>query len=116
MLRRGNVLAIGAYEAVWLFVGFDLPTLTKEDRKRAHRFRQDLLDLGFSMFQLSFYKYYFPSHQKAESVAKRIENLIPANGKVCVFFITDKQFGMIKTYCGGKIKAEYPPEQGLLFL
>lgn len=109
-------MPVGAYEAVWLFVGFDLPTLTKEDRKRANRFRRDLLDLGFSMFQLSFYVYYFPSHQKAESCAKKIERFVPLNGKVCVFFITDKQFGMIKTYFGGKRKHEYPPEQGLLFL
>lgn len=109
-------MAIGAYEAVWLFVGFDLPTLTREDRRRANRFRQELLDLGFTMFQLSFYTYYFPSHQKAESVTKKIEGLVPPNGKVCVFFITDKQFGLIKTYHGGRRKIEFPPEQGLLFI
>ena len=108
-------MAVGVYEAVWLFVGFDLPTLTKEDRRHAGRFRQELLNLGFSMFQLSFYSYYFTSHQKAEVVAKKIERIVPPNGKVCVFFITDKQFGMIKTYYGGKRCKEYPPEQGLLF-
>ena len=48
-------MAVGVYEAVWLFVGFDLPTLTKEDRRRASNFRKDLLDMGFRMFQLSFY-------------------------------------------------------------
>lgn len=40
-------MSVGAYESVWLFVGFDLPTLTKEDRRRASNFRKDLLDMGF---------------------------------------------------------------------
>ena len=35
-------MAVGVYEAVWLFVAFDFPTLTKDDRRRASRFRNDL--------------------------------------------------------------------------
>ena len=62
-------MSVGAYESVWLFVGFDLPTLKKEDRRRASNFRKDLLDMGFRMFQLSFYTYYFRSKQQAETVA-----------------------------------------------
>ena len=58
-------MAVGVYEAVWLFVAFDFPTLTKDDRRRASRFRNDLLDMGFSMFQLSFYAYYLKSKQQA---------------------------------------------------
>lgn len=108
-------MAIGAYEAVWLFVGFDLPTLTNSDRKRASRFRNDLLNLGFQMFQLSFYSYYFTSKAQADTVATRIENLVPQNGTVSIFFITDKQFGMIRTIYGGKSISNEPPEQGLLF-
>ena len=65
-------MAVGVYEAVWLFVAFDLPTLTKDDRRRASRFRNDLLDMGFSMFQLSFYAYYLKSKQQAETIAKAI--------------------------------------------
>lgn len=109
-------MAVGAYEAVWLFVGFDLPTLTNVDRKRASRFRNDLLDLGFRMFQLSFYSYYFTSKAQADTVASRIERLVPPNGSVSIFYITDKQFAMIRTFYGGKVKENEEPEQGLLFL
>ncbi len=109
-------MAVGVYEAVWLFVGFDLPTLTKEDRRRASNFRKDLLDMGFRMFQLSFYTYYFRSKQQAETVADRIEKLVPKNGTVSIFFITDMQFSMIKTFYGGKVIDEVEPEQGLLLL
>lgn len=108
-------MAIGAYEAVWLFVAFDLPTLTTEDRKRASRFRNDLLDLGFRMYQLSFYSYYFTSKVQADTVAERIGRMVPPNGEVSVFFITDKQFSMIRSYYGGKEVENEVPEQGLLF-
>lgn len=108
-------MAVGAYEAVWLFVGFDLPTLTIEDRRRASKFRNSLLDLGFQMFQLSFYSYYFTSKAQADTVANKIEGLVPVKGRVSIFYITDKQFGMIKTFLGGKYTVNEPPEQGLLF-
>ncbi len=108
-------MPIGAYEAVWLFVGFDLPTLTLEDRRRATRFRQDLLDNGFTMFQLSFYSRYFPSKDQADTISSKIGELVPINGTVSIFHITDKQFSMIKTFYGGKRKQLFPPEQGLLF-
>lgn len=108
-------MAIGAYEAVWLFVGFDLPTLTKEDRRRASNFRKSLLDMGFSMFQLSFYSYYFKSKNIADTVAGRIEKLVPQNGSVSIFYITDKQFSMIQTFFGGRVIENTGPEQGLLF-
>lgn len=94
-------MAVGAYEAVWMFVGFDLPTLTCEDRRRATKFRNSLLKLGFQMFQLSLYSYYFTSKARADSVANKIEKLVPLKGHVSVFFITDKQFSMIKTFLGG---------------
>ena len=109
-------MAVGVYEAVWLFVAFDLPTLTKDDRRRASRFRNDLLDMGFSMFQLSFYAYYLKSKQQAETIAKKIRGMVPPKGTVSVFFITDAQFALIQTYVGGNRQDNKEPEQGLLFL
>lgn len=38
---------------MWVFVMFDLPTLTKKDRKDAARFRKDLEKDGFIMHQFS---------------------------------------------------------------
>ena len=80
-------MSVGVYEAVWLFVGFDLPTLTPEDRRHANRFRKNLLELGFKMFQLSFYSYYLASKAQAETIAARIESMVPKNGSVSIFFI-----------------------------
>lgn len=108
-------MPVGKFSAVWLFVSFDLPTLTKDDRRYASRFRNDLLDLGFSMFQLSIYSYYLTSKNIADSIADKIHKMVPPNGHVSIFFITDKQFSMIRNYYGGKKLSLECPEQGLLF-
>ena len=39
----------------WLMVAFDLPVLSKEQRKRATDFRNFLRDDGYSMMQWSVY-------------------------------------------------------------
>jgi CRISPR-associated protein Cas2 len=100
---------------MWLMVGFDLPTQTKEQVRFANRFRNDLLDLGFTRFQFSFYTYFLTSKERADLLATKIARLVPPNGHVCIFFITDKQFGMIRNYYGGRKVSIDVPEQGLLF-
>ncbi len=106
---------LGPYNAMWVQVCFDISTLTKADVKRANRFRNDLLELGFSRFQLSIYNYYVPSKQIADTVAKKIEQIVPPNGQVSILFITDRQFGMAINYYGGQVVDIDCPEQGLLF-
>ena len=46
---------LNQYRSMWVLVFFDLPTNTKTDRKRATKFRKNLLDDGFTMFQFSIY-------------------------------------------------------------
>ena len=85
---------------MWLMVAFDLPTLTKQQRKIANNFRKKLIQSGFTKLQLSVYTYYCESKEKAFQIAKSLEFKVPDNGHITVFFITDKQFGMIKNYYG----------------
>ena len=40
-----------AYRIMWVLVLFDLPTETKKQRSQANRFRKELIDDGFTMFQ-----------------------------------------------------------------
>ncbi|MBS1759172.1 MAG: CRISPR-associated endonuclease Cas2, partial [Bacteroidetes bacterium] len=42
---------LNAYRVMWTLVMFDLPTETKKHRKLAAKFRKDLLQDGFQMFQ-----------------------------------------------------------------
>ena len=49
------VIAISGVKLMWMIVMFDLPVGTDKERKRATKFRNFLLDEGFSMSQFSVY-------------------------------------------------------------
>lgn len=101
---------------MWVLVLFDLPTDTKTDRKRATKFRKELLDDGFGMFQFSIYTRFCASRENANVHIKRIKSILPKNGKVAIMQITDKQFGMIELFYGKtEQKATAPPQQLELF-
>lgn len=93
---------------MWVLVFFDLPTETKTERKVAARFRKDLLDDGFTMFQFSIYLRFSASRENADVHIRRVKNSLPQKGKVGIMMITDKQFGMMEIFYGQK---ETPPEK-----
>lgn len=47
--------SLSGYRIMWVMALFDLPVLTPEERKRATKFREGLLDQGFCMMQFSCY-------------------------------------------------------------
>lgn len=91
---------------MWVFVMFDLPTTTKEDRRFAARFRKDLLDDGFVMMQFSVYRRHCASIENAEVHIERMRRIIPPEGEVSFVIITDHQFSKIKTFWGKKRKPQ----------
>lgn len=93
------------YKAMWIMVAFDLPTLTKNQRRIANNFRKNLISSGFTKLQLSVYSYYCRSKEKAEAISNELKFKVPENGHITIFFLTDKQFGMVKNYYG-KLKVE----------
>lgn len=97
------------YKSMWIMVAFDLPTQTKKQRQIANNFRRNLISCGFTKLQLSIYTYYCNSKEKALGIAENLKFEVPDNGHVTIFFITDKQFGMIKNYYGkAKVEIEQP--------
>jgi len=100
------------YRTMWIMALFDLPVLTKEQRKKATDFRNILLDEGFVMMQLSCYIRYASSKEKADVLAARIGAEIPVD----ILFFTDKQYGMIRTFRGSTlIERARKPDQLQLF-
>jgi CRISPR-associated protein Cas2 len=95
MLERLN-----KYQIMWVFVYFDLPTHTKQDRKRAGDFRKMLLKDGFAMVQYSIYARHCSSRENAEVHKRRVKNQLPQNGDIIIFEITDAQFGNMEFYKG----------------
>lgn len=96
-------LRFNQYRILWVFVLFDLPTETRKERKIAQNFRKYLMKDGFEMFQLSMYIRCCSSHENADVHTARVKFQLPEKGKVAIFRITDKQFGMIELFHGIKL-------------
>ncbi len=109
-------MRLNEYRILWVMVFFDLPTETKKERKAASRFRKDLQEDGFTMFQFSIYVRHCASRENAEVHMRRVRAILPEKGHVCILSITDKQFGMIEIFYAAKI-ADRPdtPQQLELF-
>ena len=86
---------LNAYHIMWLFVMFDLPVLTKKERKDAALFRKNLEKDGFTMHQFSVYIRYCGSLESAQVHIKRVKGFTPEKGHASVLSITDKQYSNI---------------------
>lgn len=106
---------LSGYRLMWVMALFDLPVLTKMERKRATAFRNMLLDEGFVMMQFSCYLRFVASREQAEAVTKRIGRAVPTPGKVDVIWFTDKQYAGIQSFRGSKNKGR-PEEPSQLAL
>lgn len=104
---------LNEYRVLWILVFFDLPTETKKDRKTYARFRKDLLQDGFTMFQFSIYLRHCPSRENAEVHQKRVKRMLPGKGHIGILTITDKQFGMMELFFGEEKKEVNPGWQQL---
>lgn len=101
---------------MWLFVFFDLPTETKNDRRNYTKFRKALLQDGFSMLQYSIYTRHCSSRENLEVHQKRLRSYLPPKGEVIMYQLTDKQFGMMEFFKGKKEEeAPETPQQLTLF-
>lgn len=115
-MRKDKFSRLNQYRSMWVLVFFDLPTETRAERKAATRFRKNLLDDGFGMFQFSIYTRFCASRENADVHIKRTKNALPKKGKVGIMQVTDKQFGMIELFHGNKeAEVELPTQQLELF-
>ena len=108
--------AYSAYRFMWMLVMFDLPVVTKRQRKRAAKFRHDLLDLGFEMAQYSVYMKFCGQRDAADALAGRIERRVPAQGRVSILVVTDKQYGRMRVFNGSTRQARDTTDRGQLVL
>ncbi|OSQ43352.1 CRISPR-associated protein Cas2 [Thalassospira alkalitolerans] len=85
---------------MWIMVLFDLPVMTKKERKAATGFRTHLLDLGFEMAQFSVYLRFCAGKEQSESITRKVRTKLPSGGKVDILYFTDKQYENIVSYTG----------------
>lgn len=95
---------------------FDLPVLTKAERKAAAKFRLFLLDQGFEMSQFSVYMRFCTGKEQVDAVTKRIGKNVPSTGRVHILCFTDRQFENMVCF-DGRVRAppRRNPEQYVLF-
>lgn len=89
-----------------ILVFFDLPVKTKAERRRATRFRKDLLDDGYIMLQLSVYSRICKGEDTIEKHKKRLKSLVPEEGSVRVLSVTEKQYAAMDILVGIVKKTE----------
>src|SRR5699024_9122220 len=95
------------YVAVKIVCMFDLPTITKEDKRDYRTFRKRLLQDGFQMLQYSVYIRTCPDRSFANKFHRRIKSYAPRRGDVRLFNITEKQFeDMEHIICSDKERAK----------
>lgn len=101
---------------MWLLVMFDLPVKTKPQRKRAARFRADLVKGGFDMVQFSVYARACASEENADVHLNRVRSAIPREGRVRIARFTDKQYARMVCFQGRiPVRSEPVPKQLDLF-
>lgn len=87
---------------MWIMVFFDLPVGTSKEKKAYAKFRKQLLQDGFSMFQFSIYLRQCASSENKDVHVKRVKEFLPSKGHVGIISITDKQFGQMEIFFAGK--------------
>lgn len=105
---------LSGYRLMWLVALFDLPVLTKRERKDAADYRKLLLSHGFQMAQLSVYMKFCRDQEQAKVIIQKVSASVPEGGRVDVLTITDKQYaGIVSIRDSKRVRRENPSQLAL---
>jgi len=83
-----------------MMVFFDLPTVTKTERRAYTLFRRFLLNDGYDMIQFSIYGRILNGSDAEEKHMKRLLVNLPPEGSIRVLTVTEKQYASMKLLVG----------------
>jgi len=83
-----------------MMVFFDLPVVSKADRRAYTVFRRFLLNDGYDMIQFSVYGRILNGNDAEEKHMKRLLANLPPEGSVRVLTVTEKQYASMKLLVG----------------
>ena len=108
---------LSGYRIMWMVLMFDLPVMSKPQRKAATKFRQWLLDEGWEMSQFSVYLRWCVGREQVDARLRAIARQVPKDGKVHVLSVTDKQFETMAVFRGPTraTRRKGTPDQLMLF-
>lgn len=100
MARRQRPETLTGWSMMWIICMFDIPVRTRTEMRKATRFRNLLLDYGFTMKQFSVYIKPVKSLSVGQTTTKKLAKFIPDNSSISFIYITDKQYLMTENYLG----------------
>lgn len=83
-----------------LMVFFDLPMVTRAERRAYAQFRKFLLNDGYDMIQFSVYGRILYGNDAEEKHMKRLLANLPPEGSVRMLTVTEKQFASMRLLVG----------------
>jgi CRISPR-associated protein Cas2 len=83
-----------------ILVLFDLPVVTKAERRAYTVFRRFLINDGYDMIQFSVYGRILNGNDALEKHFKRLVDNLPPDGSVRCLSVTEKQFASMKLLVG----------------
>ncbi len=83
-----------------LLVFFDLPVVTRAERRAYTVFRRFLINDGYDMIQFSVYGRILQGNDAEEKHMKRLIDSLPPDGSVRSLSVTEKQFASMKLLVG----------------
>ena len=88
-----------------LFVMFDLPVDTEQQRRNYRVFRKYLIESGFVMMQQSIYTKIAQNSSAANAIVAQLRKHKPPEGLVQVLQVTEKQYSKME-FIVGEAKTE----------
>lgn len=101
---------------MWLFVFFDLPVGTKDERRLAARFRNFLKDDGYMMLQWSVYARVCRGEEAVAKHIQRVTRNMPRKGSIRALQVTDRQYARMKLLVGEARPTERIAPQQMVLL
>ena len=99
-----------------LLVFFDLPVVTRAERRAYTIFRRFLVNDGYDMIQLSVYGRILNGSDALEKHYKRLVDNLPPEGSVRCLSVTEKQFAGMKLLVGMPLFQEKAVKSSQLLL
>ncbi len=89
-----------SYRYMRVLVFFDLPVLTKEERRAYTKFRKFLIKNGFLMLQESVYCKLALNSTAVKAIVEQVHKNSPAEGVVQLLTVTEKQYAKMDLIIG----------------
>lgn len=95
-----------SYKIMRLFLLFDMPVLTDDEKRVYRHFREAVMDDGFMMLQYSVYVRYCQNDSDAEKHIERVKKMKPKYGNIRILKVTENQYVSMVMVQGEKTTQE----------